>query len=174
MKKVFLILLLVQFASCKDKDDDPKPAIEGKTFIAEEVYKFNEIKEGNFITQFEFDNNNVLWIATFNNGVIRVENKAVTSYNADNSNIGSDNINDLFIDPNNQVWIATNKGFSVFENGSWRRYDTTNTSLFENFVSEIGVNRSGEILVGNGRAGSGGLLLYSNSTWKTFTPKTPL
>jgi len=170
MKKLFIILFIVQFASCGDKNDNPKPTIEGETFIAEEIYKFNEIKEGNFITQFEFDKNNVLWVATFNSGVLRVENNAVTKFNVANSNIGSDTITDLFIDPNNQVWIATNKGFSLFEKGKWRKYDTSNTPLFENFISEIGVNHSGDILIGNGRAGTGGMLLYSNGSWQTFTP----
>lgn len=171
MRKLFLILLAVQLVSCGDKNDNPTPkhTIEGKTFIVDEVYKFNEIKEGNFITQFEFDTNGVLWVATFNGGVLRVENKEVTQYKADNADIGSDTINDLFIDPNNQVWIATNKGFSLFEKGEWRKYDTSNTPLFENYISEVGVNKSGDILVGNGRAGTGGMLLYSNGSWRTFT-----
>lgn len=183
MKRFILILLAIQLWSCKKNEsegyapensgtqDFPKVIMGSKTILQVEVHRLQEIKEGNFINQIEFDQDGVLWAGTFNGGIYRVKDNVATVYNSANSGLGSDMINDIFIDHTNTVWVATLKGFSFFQDGKWITYDSSNTPLFDNYISEIGVNKSGDILLGNGRAGSGGLVLKRNGSWQKITPE---
>ncbi|MDN5199851.1 hypothetical protein QQ008_00715 [Fulvivirgaceae bacterium BMA10] len=168
MKHFYYLCLLFSslILSCKEADFEPKNAV----LNLEAVYHFDEIKEGNFIVQFSFDRNGVLWIATFNNGLLRVENGNVVAYNTSNSTIAGDMINDLFIDHENQVWVGTDLGFSVFKENSWLTYNMVNVPLFRDLISEICINKKGQILVGNGSSIGGGLSFFDGSEWKGITP----
>ncbi len=182
MKRFILILLAIQLWGCKKNEseldpseelgtqDFPKVNLGSKTISQVEVYRLPEIKDGNFIKQFEFDRDGVLWVGTFNGGIYRVKDNVATPYNTANSGLGSDIIRDIFIDHTNKVWVATLKGFSQFQNEQWITYDLSNTPLFDNYISEICINKSGDILLGNGRAGSGGLVLKRNGSWQKITP----
>ena len=169
MRKILLSLLSFVLLSC-EKDADNTHLV---TFELEEIHQF-DVGENNFIVQFEYDKENVLWVGTFDGGILKVDQGTVTRYTTENGSLGDDHINDIFIDHHNKVWIATNKGVSVFDGESWFNYDMNNVPLFQEYVSEVAVNQSDQVLIGNGVAGNGGLLLYQEGKWQNFTPENSL
>ncbi len=69
-------------------------------------------------------NNNQLWVGTFGEGVLKVDLEngrfhSIVQYDQTNNilNLPSDSINDLYFAKDNAVWIATNKGLSLYNNG---------------------------------------------------------
>lgn len=169
MRKVLLSLLSLLTLSCEENVDNIKLV----TFELEEILKL-ELEENNFITQFEYDHEDVLWVGTFNGGVLKVGTEGVTRFSTENSPIGDGRINDIFIDHHNKVWIATDRGASVFDGEDWFTYNMSNAPLFQGFVSEVAVNQFDQVLIGNGVAGKGGLLLYEEGEWQSFTPENSI
>lgn len=167
-------ILITLIVSCSNDNDDisqPKtlPGTEGSTIDIIKELTIDIIEEGNFITNFEYDKTGILWIGTFNGGLIKVDNDQFTNYTTNNSALPGNLINDIFIDQNSKVWVATNFGFAAFENEVWSFYTSANTPLVVDNVSAIRVNKKNEVLVGNGNVSEGGLLLFSEGNWKNFT-----
>lgn len=143
---------------------------ETPTIGLSKTHYLNLLNDDDFIVEFEFDKNGVLWIGTFNGGIHRITDKGTTVFDTSNSSLPDNRINDIFIDHLNRVWVATFNGYATFENEQWRASTVDNSPLLIPFVSEISVNTQNEILLGNGNATEGGLLFRNrNGVWKSFT-----
>jgi ligand-binding sensor domain-containing protein len=64
----------------------------------------------------------------------------------------------------NRVWVGTDRGLALFENGSWKTY-TTEDGLAHPGVLSIDVSESGEVWIGT----MGGLNRYSAGEFDTYT-----
>ena len=64
---------------------------------------------------------NVLWIAA-NNGVFKVVDDKIVHYSTKNGLL-SNNVNDLFIDGHNILWVGTHKGLNVLKDGNFYSID---------------------------------------------------
>lgn len=159
-----LVALAILFSNCEESDS-PK----ANTIKLVELLTLNDLDTDDFIVDFQFDTNGILWVASFYGDLYRIANNDTVIFNELNSPLQSDKINDIFIDYKNRVWIATNNGFAKYENGNWEINDMENTPLAISRVSQIAVNRKDEILIGNGSAIEGGLLfLTSDGLWKNY------
>lgn len=76
----------------------------------------------------------------------------------------SDGINCVEVDYNNQVWVGTNSGLSMYDGASWTGY-TTVDGLVDNNVKTIAATSAGDIWVGT----DFGVSKFDGSTWITFT-----
>lgn len=161
----YLLASLLLFSSCNNEEDTIK------TYSLELIEAYNlDLEVDNFIIDFQFLNDETLWIGTFNGGVYYVSGSEIINFNASNSPLPNNMINDIFIDFQECVWIATNEGFAKYDHGNWEVYTALNTPLTGGYVSEIAVNKKNEVLVGNGNATEGGLIFRNKAgTWKNYT-----
>lgn len=111
------------------------------------------------------------WLGTRSEGVIHYQAGTAISetYSTDNSDLLHDVINDMAIDPNGEVWIATNQGVSQFDGSTWQSY-TRSVGLASNHVNAIAVSPSGVVWFGT----NNGLSTYDDATWTTYTKQDGL
>lgn len=110
---------------------------------------------------FKWDKNGNLWIGTRYNGLIKVDlkNKEYLEMNKKNNNMGfnSREVNDIFIDKNDFIWVATENGlykiidfsdqFNGFNLLHYTNETNDSTSLSSNFISSINQDANGFIWV---------------------------
>lgn len=71
-----------------------------------------------------------------------------TTYTTENSGLASDIINDLVLDKQDQVWIATYDGASVLApNGQWTNYSKADLGLTDDdlWLSALDVDEQGRV-----------------------------
>ncbi|MDW7992260.1 MAG: two-component regulator propeller domain-containing protein [Anaerolineae bacterium] len=105
------------------------------------------------------DDQGSLWIAT-NEGVRRLTSGEWRAYTPANSGLTGNDVRDVEIDPQGNVWFATwpfwdenaqqevGGGVSVLlASGEWVTYTTTNSGLTSNYVRDVEIDPSGQRLV---------------------------
>jgi ligand-binding sensor domain-containing protein len=68
---------------------------------------FNSDIQSNSLTAIAIDNDNVKWIGSLDQGLIRYDETSFISYNMTNSSIPSNRINCISIDNQNRIWVGT-------------------------------------------------------------------
>lgn len=63
-----------------------------------------------------------------------------TQYTTANSEIPSNQVNDLAIDKNGVIWLTTNKGIAAFDGKNWVVYNKKNSGLVEEDVLNISID----------------------------------
>ena len=165
--KIYLLFLIpILFTYCGDDDTE---AVPQKIHLTE-AYNLEVMEESNFIVDFQFAKDETLWIGTFDGGLFHIIGNEIKIFNVANSPLPDNHINDLFIDHLDRLWIATNNGFAMYNEGNWEVYTSSNAPFAVKHVSEIAVNKKKEILVGHGDVIDGGLLFRTeNGNWKSYT-----
>lgn len=94
---------------------------------------------GNDIRAIVEDDKGNLWIGTHGNGIayFDIENDIFITYNRQNNKLSGDWVNDLLVDENGRVWVATSDGLSYLEKGS------------NVFISCYGCGENENVLYGN-------------------------
>jgi ligand-binding sensor domain-containing protein/signal transduction histidine kinase len=110
------------------------------------------LEAGNRITSIVEDQNGELWIASYESGVIRVD-KSRTRFKLVEGFL-SDDVNKVFCDRNNNIWIGSNNGLYFLDRrtNTFRHYvhDSQNPSgIGSNTIYEIGEDRSGIVWIGS-------------------------
>lgn len=128
--------------------------------------------QSDYIRSIREDKNGNLWIGTKGGGLIKFDpEKEVfrTFQKSENPGLASDNINIVFIDSKNRLWIGTHLGLSCMD------IDTKSFSFFnqDNGLSNLSIysiaeDKKGQIWIGT----ANGLDLY-NPEDDTFTKKYP-
>lgn len=122
------------------------------------------------VTSIVKEKDGFVWIAT-KNGLNRYDGLEFKVYNKQNSNIGSNDISDLFIDSNNRLWVATLGGglnlynaqldeFIIFKN-----QPNNKASIPSNHVNTIYEDNRGKLWLGT----EAGLSSFSNGVFKSFS-----
>jgi ligand-binding sensor domain-containing protein len=79
------------------------------------------------------DQNNVIWLGTFQNGLIKFDGVSFTNYTYFNSGLPSNLITDLAVDQNNILWITTDGGgLASYDNFHWKVYNSISSPLSNN------------------------------------------
>lgn len=117
----------------------------------------------NLLTCISIDNTNIIWMGTFDRGLIKYDRTAFTSYSTSNSPVPGNNINCISVDHNNNKWIGTSSGIAVFNNSSWVIYNKSNSGLNNNNINSIQFE--------NNVAWIGtpvGLVRFDGNNWTTY------
>ncbi|MFH6767498.1 two-component regulator propeller domain-containing protein [Gaetbulibacter aquiaggeris] len=112
-KYIFFVLLLVTFNGFLSAQENDSIYYDLKF----RHYTINDGLSHTSITDINQDHNGFIWIAT-KYGLNRFDGIEFKSYFSDEKNsnsISSDNINILFVDSNNNLWIGTSKGLSLYK-----------------------------------------------------------
>lgn len=132
------------------------------------TYEFPQLDDGDYVVQFAFQPDWVLWVATLKGTLIRVAG-GVTTYHAE-SELGGGKATDLFRAADGRLWISFEEAYGVLDGTDWARWDAPALKNPGTAIREIAVNGSGEVLLGAGHADAGGLLLLQEGTWRALTP----
>lgn len=151
--------------------DDPTKVGADTPFFLEEAYSFTDLAAGDFVTQFGFDGDGVLWVTTFEGTIFRIDEGETRSFDAASS-IGMGRLHDLFIDGSNRAWVTAGESVAVFESGTWIPKGPAVRMGLDPVASQVAVNSADEVLVAMGSADAGGLLLFRDGTWRAITPES--
>lgn len=114
----------------------------------------------NHICDVKFDNNGVMWVATWSGGLAKFNELTWTVYTPAVCEIPSYSINQIDIDRNNRIWLATNGGGVACLNGPiWTTYEVPG-----NTATCIAVSKKGDKLIGTPKHGLFLLDLTGNVT----------
>jgi streptogramin lyase len=125
---------------------------------------YNSDIQSNSLTAITVDNNNVKWIGTLQNGLIRYDEINFVNYNTTNSPIPSNKIQCIKSASNGDIWIGTNSGLAVFNSVSWMIYDQSNSGLTTNLINAVDFDNSGIAWIGT----SSGLFRFDGTNWTRF------
>jgi len=78
-----------------------------------------------------------IWIGTLDAGLAVYNHSTWELFNSSNSILQSDKITELFADTEGNVWIGTDNGFVVYENGGFNPYNEANIMLSEKYITCI-------------------------------------
>jgi ligand-binding sensor domain-containing protein len=125
---------------------------------------YAELDPSNAITHYYISNSNLIdnttWsIALDTNGyqwlgfpadgaMLHITANIFQLYQTFNSNIPSNTVYDVIVDPLNREYMATLAGLTRFDGTSWVTWDTTNSNIPENFVRRVVKENDGTIWVG--------------------------
>jgi len=111
--------------------------------------KFLQVLPNIGVTCFEIDRNNCKWVGTALKGLIKYDGKDTISYNLSNTIMQTNEIDCLYLNDNDDIWIGTKKGLYVFDRkNNWRWYHTTNSGLPGIQIMSIIKDRNGYFWIG--------------------------
>lgn len=68
----------------------------------------------NFASAFQEDSNGQIWVATYGGGVSRLNNDSTFTHFTEREGLSNNVIHDMLIDSQDQLWMVSNGGLSVF------------------------------------------------------------
>ena len=119
----------------------------------------------NLINDAAVDADGVVWVGSATEGVFRFDGKDWSVFDNENSVLPNNNINCVTVDSENKIFIGTNQGLAVYNNGSWSNYNITNSQLPNNFVSSVTEDNNGNYWIGT----QGGLAKMTGGTIVKYT-----
>ena len=125
---------------------------------------FNSGIQSSSLTAIAVDNNNVKWIGSLDQGLIRYDEVNFINYSTANSSIPSNAIKCISIDQQNRVWVGTDAGIGVFNGTSWIIYNKDNSGLSVNSINRIKFDDIGNTWIGT----SANLAKFDGINWTLF------
>lgn len=108
-----------------------------------------------------FSNDGVLWIGTFGNGLFKYENNELSQYRSSKRydySLISDNVENIFEDRFNNIWVGTQKGLSKFDKLKQSFHNVNETESLEDGLTDSDVwsfyedVKTGDIFVGTNKS----------------------
>jgi hypothetical protein len=107
----------------------------------------NSAIPSNNIMAFHVDNNNSIWIATYNSGLSKYTNQKFTNYTKSNSGLPGDMLTCIDVDADNSVWIGTTEGLAKYDGINWLNFNTQ-SGLPSNYITAIYCDNNRNTYVG--------------------------
>ncbi len=131
----------------------------------------NHILDGYFVTKIASDNNNNVWIGTFDAGVIKYDGQKYQFFDSTNSSLPQTIIYDIKMDHFNHVWFGSSAGLIRFNGSQFIVYNTSNSPIPYNLVRSIEIDDDNNIWFSSCVHEEGGLMKYDGQNWELFTPE---
>ncbi len=123
---------------------------DGSTWSKEESFLVNDV---------EFDNNNILTAS--NEGFYKISSSTTTQYTTDDGLI-SNNAICIGVDKENNNWIGTDQGVSLFDGSKWT--NTQTDGLKSNYIATLEIDKNDRKIMGFGTCQTG-VSVYNDSSW---------
>ncbi|MFN2138060.1 MAG: two-component regulator propeller domain-containing protein, partial [Candidatus Promineifilaceae bacterium] len=81
-----------------------------------------------------------VWVGTFGQGLALFDGAAWHMHNRASGDLTSDSINQLKIDEDGRLWVATAYGLFIFDGETWHAYRMENADLVDNNVMALAVS----------------------------------
>ncbi len=112
----------------------------------------------------------IKWLASEGSGLIRyIGGKDFTVYNTDNSSIPSNKVKSVRVSVNG-VWIGTDNGVALFNNGNFTVYNSSN-SIVADSISCISPGSDGKVWAGSLNNGA---YYFNGSSWTNYNKDNSL
>tara|TARA_R110001592_G_scaffold68674_2_gene210613 strand:+ start:3859 stop:6876 length:3018 start_codon:yes stop_codon:yes gene_type:complete len=123
---------------------------------------FNQFSEkeglsGDIVTAIAEDKDGNLWFTSSLGGITKYNGRKFTVYNEKDGLSSSSGFHAIYVDNNNSIWIGSNFGLSVYQNGTFTNYSKTN--LFDAEINEVTSDEKNNILL----ASSKGIIIISEN-----------
>ena len=76
-------------------------------------------------------------------------------------------VNDIFVQSNGHVWMATNNGLAYYDGADWTVYTTANSGLSVNNINRVTMDKNEDVLIVSTQGG--GLCVLEGESWETYT-----
>ena len=119
----------------------------------------------NEIYSLAIDKNNVLWIGTNGNGLIKYDGINKTVFDTSNSAIPCNTIYDMKFDSKGNLWLATYEGLVKYDGSNWMIYNENNSGLPEDVIYKITIDLQNVIWIGTRDKG---LIKYDGMNWEKY------
>lgn len=129
---------------------------------------FSEFVEPQNINVIEVSHSGKIWIGTEKNGLLSFDGKEWNHFTKDDG-LPSDEIFDLTIDEQDNLWVGTWEGVAKFDGANWSLpYQVQNDTVYNNHISSIVFDSENNIWIGHI---SDGVSKYrqSDGTWIYYT-----
>lgn len=129
---------------------------------------FNTSNSGlkhNIITDISISKDGLVWIANYNQGVLKYDGQNWINFNDANSELSNNNMVSIKADSNNVIWIGSYGGLNIYDNNSWTIYNTSNSGIPDDDIRDIDFEDNGNIWV---PTWYGGIAIYDGNTWTVF------
>ena len=118
----------------------------------------------NLLTAIAIDNNNIKWIGTLDNGLIKFDEINFINYNLTNSLIPSNRIKCISIDNQDRIWVGTEAGIGVFDGNGWIIYNHSNSGLISDFINTIRFDNNNNVWIGT----AANLVKFDGFNWNVY------
>lgn len=116
------------------------------------------------LTKIVIDRNDIKWIGTLGEGVVRYDEVTWKHYDSKNSPLPNDFITALAFENEKNLWVGTKDGLAVFNGSSWTVYTTGNSILPDNYITSICSDKNGTVWIGTPR----GLIRVQGNSWTSI------
>lgn len=131
--------------------------------------------QDNEIRSLAVDNQNNLWVGTFNKGIARFNGYEWIEYDTSNSELSDNSIWCISVDDNNNIWIGTANGLTKFDHKNWTVYNSSNSPLPYKVILSMAVDKNNILWIGCGHYSAGGILSFNEGKWSVYnTENSPL
>ncbi len=129
------------------------------------VISFDKTNSRSYVKKIIQDPTNKIW-TVMSNKLVNMQDEECLIYYGEVDGLASDKINDIMLDHRGVLWIATQKGFSIFKNGMFYNFNQKD-GLRSSFVSKIVEDKNNhQVWIG----GNKGAIAIDNT--KPFEPLT--
>ncbi|HEY4799869.1 MAG TPA: T9SS type A sorting domain-containing protein [Bacteroidia bacterium] len=94
----------------------------------------------NFKNAFALDKFGNKWIGFTYIGLGKFNGTTWTIYNHTNSGLPSDYVTSIAFEPNNTMWVGTDKGLAKYDGASWTVYNKSNSGIVSDTINAISLN----------------------------------
>jgi ligand-binding sensor domain-containing protein len=176
--KLLIVASLFHF-SCNsvetnDKNNITKDSINVMVHDLSIFTKENSGIPGNQVRAVGIDNQNNVWIGTFENGIAKYDGNNWTRYDTSNSGLSDNSIWCITTDHDNNIWIGTSNGLTKYDGSSWTVYNTYNSPLPYSTVMTLAVDNNNLLWIGCGHLTAGGILSFDGNNLKLYTKENSL
>ncbi|GLB53908.1 hypothetical protein NBRC110019_29490 [Neptunitalea chrysea] len=172
MKAIYLFLIssLVVLNSCTKEDNIPETEYLLGITSWELITEIGGVPIDNAFP-LHIDEDKVIWVGTFGNGLLKIDGEYVTQLTTENSTIPDDIIWALDSDSDGFVWGGTANGVFKYKE-DFTVYNSTNSDMILDNALCIAVDDTNNVWFGNGNSQEGGLMKYNqtDNNWHLYTP----
>jgi ligand-binding sensor domain-containing protein len=137
-------------------------------------YKTSNEPHSNWITAIDVSNSNDVFFGTDHYGVIIYDGVEWSSYTSNNSGLGDNYVNTLYLDDGDTLWIGSQfSGIWKFDGITWTNYNASNSGLLGDIILSFDKNSNNLLWIGtsgwNGPGGQNGAVCsYDGSAWTNY------
>ena len=113
------------------------------------------------------DNDGKIWVGNISGGIYTFDGENWEIRQKDDT-YHIRYINDIVIDDEGWVWVATDQGLQVFDGEEWIYLNVDNSNLPYGSLASIGIDSSDRVWFGN--FGGGVASLEKDGSWRVYTP----
>lgn len=118
------------------------------------------------IDMIRIDNNNNIWLANKQFGLLKFDGTDFTIFNSSNSILPDDNIYDMQCDSEGNIWVATGQyGLFKYGQNNWEVFNTNNSQIPSNSVLTIEISSTNIIYGGIYLYPDGGIFSFDGENW---------